>query len=168
MGLRPDPYAFEPCKLSRRSELGSRHGAPFLLALILLASFQSVGAQSLDELEQRGVKAFQERDFAAAERLFSELVRQKPSPMAFSYLATTEGAMGKYGEAIAHFRKSIELRNDTPLIRYNVALSYEKDNQLELAIAEFKSALAKDPKLTDARYALGVALLQAGSHTKHR
>lgn len=82
--------------------------------------------------------------------------------MAFSYLATTEGAMGQYSQAIIHFRKSIELGNDTPLIRYNLALSYLKDHQPEPAMRELKIALAKDPQFTAARYALGVALLSAG------
>jgi tetratricopeptide (TPR) repeat protein len=133
-----------------------------LLVLMLLGSIQLSGVQTPAELQQHGVQAFHAGEFALAEHLFSQLVRQDPSPMAFSYLATAEGAMGEYRQAIVHFRKSIELGNDTPVMRYNLALSYLKDNQLGSAITELKRAVAKNPEFVAARYTLGVALLHAG------
>lgn len=163
MGLKLDRSAFVQRRGSRRREPGKLGGAYVLLVLILSVPAWHLDAESFAELQQRGIKAFQAGEFAAAERLFSELVQEDPSPEAFSYLATTEGAMGKYRQAIVHFQKSIALGNDTPFMRYNLALSYQKDNQLASAIRELNLALVKNPQFTEARYALGVAQLQAGN-----
>jgi tetratricopeptide (TPR) repeat protein len=162
LGLRPDRSGFVRAESSKCRGSPTRSSASVVLALALFGPIRLLGAQSPAELQQRGVQAFHAGQFALAEHLFSQLVRQDPSPMAFSYLATAEGAMGEYRQAIVHFRKSIELGNDTPVMRYNLALSYLKDNQVGSAITELKRAVARNPEFVAARYTLGVALLHAG------
>lgn len=137
--------------------------APLLvLSLIILASVSKSEAQSVHDLERRGAEAFHARQFGAAERIYLLLVNQEPTAANFGYLATAEAACGHYGQAITHFRKSIELGNDAPSVHYYLALAYLKDNQLQLGMRELQITLAKDPGDVAARLALGIALLDAG------
>lgn len=147
---------------SRRFRNATLAPACVTLVLLLFAPLHLFGGQSPAELQQRGVQAFRAGQFALAKSLFSRLIRDDPSATAFSYLATAEGAMGEYRQAIVHFQKSIALGNDTPVMRYNLALSYLRQNQLGSAIIQLKHAVAKNPQFLAARYALGVAQLHAG------
>jgi hypothetical protein len=90
--------------LGEKFRLGRALG---LLALIFFGPFNLAGAQAPAELQQQGVQAFHAGEFAVAERLFSELVRVNPSAMAFSYLATAEGAMGEYRQASSTFESQL-------------------------------------------------------------
>jgi tetratricopeptide (TPR) repeat protein len=134
----------------------------FLIAVVAFSPRIALRGDSSRALQQRGIEAFNARQFAVAERLFSALVQQDPSGVTYAYLASTEGALGKYSRAIVHFRRAIQLGNDTPVIRYNLALAYLKDDQLTSGIRELQTALIRSPQFTQARYALGAALVAAG------
>lgn len=119
-------------------------------------------AQSVYSLERSGAEAFQARQFDSAVRIYKSLAKQEPTAANFGYLAAAEAASGHYSEAITHFRKSIELGNNTPSVHYYLALAYLKKNQLQSGIRELQVTLTKDPGYTSARLALGIALLDAG------
>ncbi|MGH9328335.1 MAG: tetratricopeptide repeat protein, partial [Terriglobia bacterium] len=129
------------------------------VAILLFGLVPALWGQSPTGLQEQGIRAFQARQFAEAERLFSELVRQEPTAAAYNYLAAAEGGAGNYRQAIADFQKSIQLGNDTPDLRYDLALAYVKDRQFAPGIRQLNIALGRQPNFTQARYALGVALL---------
>ena len=133
-----------------------------VLLLLLGAPIPVLHGQTAPELQQRGIQALEAGQYAAAEQVLTRLVTVHPSAAAFSYLATAEGAEGKYDQAIAHFRKSIELGNDTPSMHYVLGLAYLKVNQSGPGIRELELATTREPNFTAARYALGLALLDAG------
>ncbi len=137
-------------------------GSALILLVTLCGPVLALHAQSVTDLRQRGMKALAAGQFAVAEQLLSRLVAVDPSPAAFSYLATAEGAEGKYGQAVAHFRKSIELGNNTPSMHFVLGLAYLKENQSAPGIRQLEIAVDRKPDFTAARYALGLALLDAG------
>jgi predicted Zn-dependent protease len=148
--------------LRRRAALRYPFASLVVPGLIILAAATALRAQSLQGLDQRGIKALQTGQFSAAERIFASLVKLDPTASNLAYLATAEAACGDYGQAIAHFRKSIGMGNDSPSLRYNLALAYLKDRQPENGIRELRVVLASDPNDAAARLALGVALLDEG------
>jgi tetratricopeptide (TPR) repeat protein len=49
-------------------------------------------------------------------------------------------------EAIDHYIRSIELKPDWPLSRYNLAIAYEQIGKKELALAEYQKVAKLDPE----------------------
>jgi tetratricopeptide (TPR) repeat protein len=80
--------------------------------------------QSAEELARRGLEALKANQYSAAEKYFSALTEQFPSAAAFSNLAMSDAAQGKFEQAIAHFRRSIELGDRSAAVHYNLGLAY--------------------------------------------
>lgn len=145
-----------------RVRVGS--AAVILLAVLALTAALPAAARpdNRDTVLQSGIRAFQARDFAAAEQAFSHLATLEPSARNYNYLAMAEAANGEPGPAITDFRKSIRLGNNSPSVHYNLGLAYVQGGQAETAVEEFHQALSLDPKYLPARYALGMTLLHLG------
>lgn len=134
---------------------------PFFIAGLLI--FGAAAKSKPDaNLESRGIEALRAHDFQRAESIFKLLVNQNPTAANFDYLATAEAARGDYGQAILHFRKSIEMGNNTPSVHYYLALACLKEKQFQPGIQQLKVALAANPSYFVARLALGIALLNTG------
>jgi len=133
-----------------------------VLGAILPGCLSSGYAQSNDEILQRAISTFQAGDFSRAEQMFSLLVKQNPSAVNIGYLAMAEASNGELAKAIAHFRQSIELGNNSSSARYNLGIAYLNSHQPEAGIRELRQALSQDPRYLPARYALGVALVDTG------
>jgi tetratricopeptide (TPR) repeat protein len=144
-------------KASGRAAMGF-----FVLGLTLVGRGRDASAQSLENLVQRGVQALKANDFAQAERIFSVAVKESPSAANFNYLAVSEAGAGKLGLAITHFRRSIELGNESSSVHYSLGLAYLQQHQVASGLGELQLAVSLDPKLKPARYALAVALIDAG------
>src|SRR6185312_16133690 len=70
--------------------------------------------------------------------------------------AATEFARQKaWDEAIADYRKALELEPNDPLTHYNLALALKYKGEASVAAPEFQAALRLKPKWADAHYALG-------------
>jgi predicted Zn-dependent protease len=156
----PSPPRGRGHKAGRGAADRTFQGRCALLAATIVLNLFPALAQTPAELRQRGIQAFQAGQFAAAEHLFSQLAKEEPSAAAFNYLAAAEGSAGKFGLAINDFKRSIQLGNDTPYLRYDLALAYLKEHQPAAGIRELQVALARQPDFAQARYTLGVALLR--------
>src|SRR5256885_7265919 len=72
--------------------------------------------------------------------------------------AGTEFARQKsWDQAIADYRKALELEPNDALIHYNLALALKYKGEPRDAVAEFQTALRLKPKWADAEYGLGAA-----------
>jgi protein O-mannosyl-transferase len=69
---------------------------------------------------------------------------------------------GLFNEAIVHYRKAIELREDYSDAHTNLAAVLVRTGQVKAAIGEYKQALAIPPEDAAAHLRLAQALLQAG------
>jgi len=67
-----------------------------------------------------------------------------------------------YTQAIDFFRKALDKKTDTPLIRYNLALAYLQTNQKDLAKSVLQDLIKLDGKYWDAYYTLGGVLYDLG------
>src|SRR6476620_5487169 len=79
--------------------------------------------------------------------------------MAASYSkAATEFARQKsWDQAIANYRKAIELDPNDPLTHYDLGLALKYKGEARDAADEFQAALRLKPKWADAHYALGAS-----------
>src|SRR5579863_5993452 len=105
------------------------------------------------------MQALNAKNFAHAQELFSILVKKEPSALNLAYLAVADVGAGNLGQAIADFRRSIEMGNDSTLTRYGLGSTYLRNNEPEAAIRQLRLVIARDPSYVPALYTLGVALL---------
>jgi tetratricopeptide (TPR) repeat protein len=137
---------------------------PLLLVFCVFAPHLA-GQEKVEDRQQvlqNGIQAFEAHSFEAAEHAFSLLVQLDPSAQSYDYLARAEVADGKFAQAAADFRKSIELGNNSSSAHYNLGLVYIQLSERGLALQEFRRASELDPTSLPAKYALGINLLQSG------
>jgi tetratricopeptide (TPR) repeat protein len=67
---------------------------------------------------------------------------------------------GDYPGASRYFSQALDLANDNPVLRYNLALSLFYQRQWSNAIAAFQALLAKHPEHEKAQFNLGLAYLR--------
>ena len=77
-------------------------------------------------------------------------------------LGSALSARGKLDEAIAQFRKGLEIMPDNAAARYNLASALARKGNLAEAIAQYRKALEINPGFAGARYYLCKALLRTG------
>jgi tetratricopeptide (TPR) repeat protein len=130
------------------------------IALTLFSAFTS--AQLSGRLHKEGIEALQSHHFHHAVKLFSELVRTEPSATNFAYLAIAENGVKDYAASIADYERAIKLGDDSVLTRFGLGTTYLAYGKPLHGARQLRLALERDPNYTAARYALGVALLNAG------
>lgn len=134
----------------------------FLTGVALAGFLQAAYPQSEEQLQNEGIQALDSKNFPRAREIFSRLVESDPSGKNVGYLAVAESGDGDLPQAIADFKRSIRLGNDSALTRYGLGTAYLRNNQYEAAVRELRVVVARDPAYVAAQYALGVALVNAG------
>jgi predicted Zn-dependent protease len=129
------------------------------IALTLFSAFGS--AQSSGRLHDEGIEALESRHFHQAVKLFSELVKTRPSAANFAYLAIAENGVKDFAASIADYERAIKLGDDSVLTRFGLGTTYLEDGKPLAAAQQLRLALERDPNYIPARYALGVALVNA-------
>ena len=130
-----------------------------ILAGVLVTA--SLAAQSLGELKQRGIQAFEAGQFKVAKENFEALVRANPSGDNYASLAAAEFGMGEIQEAIGDFEHAIKLGFAPASVHFNLGLAYLKFQKEREGIRELKVAAGLEPDNSEVQYSLGVALLEA-------
>src|SRR5208337_1655646 len=125
-----------------RPEAPMRHGVLILAGT--LAAMNLLG-QSSEDLKQKGIKAFEAGQFAAAEATFKLLVQQDPSGENYSYEAVAELRTREVQAAIAHFQRAIELGYAPGSVHYNLGLALLRLLKTRAGIRELKLAAAQEP-----------------------
>src|SRR5262249_17336516 len=77
------------------------------------------------------------------------------TPATYSKAATEFARQKSWDQAIADYRKALELEPNDPLTHYNLGLALKYKDEARDAAAEFQVALRLKPKWADAHYALG-------------
>jgi tetratricopeptide (TPR) repeat protein len=112
-----------------------------------------------------GTIYFEEQEFRQAEAAFHEAVSFMPelkAGPARCNLANALFSQGKVAEAMAEFRKGLELKPDYALGHKNFAWVLQKQNQLPEAEAEYGKAIASKPDYAEAHYNLAMLLGDQG------
>jgi superkiller protein 3 len=122
-----------------------------------------VDDHSIEQLFERGNTAQAEGDYAEAERIFRQVIREQPNNAnAHKNLGVALSDQGKLEEAIAAYRRALELDPDYAYAHKNLGVALSDQGKLEEAIAAFRRALQFDPDNATAHNNLGFALEQQG------
>lgn len=101
--------------------------------------------------------------YANAETLWRTTVKQNPgSWMAHYCLAHAVGAEGRNDEAIAEFKKGIQLKPDIPEAHMDLALACRRKGDMTAAISQYEKALKLKADLPEACNGLALVLDSVG------
>src|SRR5579863_5364509 len=104
-----------------------------VLALVCLAAAQS---PSPEQLFREAVEAQKRGDDALAVRNYQQLLKLHPGAVALeANLGAALAHMGRYDEAIAHYRAALAKAPDNAGLRLNLALAFFKKNDAQHAAA---------------------------------
>lgn len=110
-----------------------------------------------------GVSCIQTGRFAEAEKLFIRLRENTTfAPVARKHLGQVAFALGKYKNAIQHYRQYLDAHPDDAFALGQMGMAYLQLQELDKAKEYCHKALATDPHHLPARHALGCALLEEG------
>ncbi|GBF94525.1 hypothetical protein Rsub_07059 [Raphidocelis subcapitata] len=85
------------------------------------------------------------------------------SALVLNQLGNAEGALGRWGDAMAHFREAAEDPELESIAGANYALAAFETGQQELAVKEARLLLRRDPSFLDMRAALAAFLWADGA-----
>ena len=158
---RPDPKD-RIAIASRMAEVtsGELQGAAAIEALIEVLGLDAANVQAHLRLgflmADSGRCAGAERHFAAA------IAGGLPSADAHLGLARCQAERGAIADALATFRDARRVEPGNPVVEANIGLLELDAGRLEPAISSLREALAEDPNLHQARFALVRALARSG------
>ncbi len=129
------------------------------------ALFDAVLADRPDDaeaLDLSGLVAIAQGDFAAAIGRIEKAVQLQETARFRSNLGVALGNAGRHEEALAAYRRALELRPDYPEAQNNLGISLARLGQPQAAERAFRDALALRPDYHDALMNLGDVLQTLG------
>lgn len=133
----------------------------WLAAVAVLILFQPV------DFSTEGIKALAAENYEEAERVFIQAVEADPEDYgAHFHLALTHSLLDKSTEAIAGYRKVLELKPGLYEAELNLGLLLLDGNQDKKAILHLESAVGEKPKEFRPNYYLAEALYESGEFAR--
>ncbi len=112
------------------------------VALVILLLLKPAVAGQDSQAMEAGIKAMQQKEYAAAEQAFQNAVKQNPkSASAHKLLGLAFGAQKKYLLAEGSFRRACELNPNEENACYYLALAYYNLGRFEKSRQTFEAAL---------------------------
>jgi tetratricopeptide (TPR) repeat protein len=134
--------------LLRRRDWGSTLGVPAAVAVLTLFGCRTLAYSAA---------------FENASRLWDATLAANPdAAVAHSERGIALANSGHPAEALAEYRRALEIWPDYELAHYNLGCALSEQGDLDGAVAEFHAALRSYPQFTDAEYNLGTVQLQRG------
>lgn len=110
-------------------------------------------------------------DLEKAKATFQEVLKDPfyPTPeFAYFNLARIHEQQGKVPEAIAEYKRALDIRPDYVDAHHNLGTLYLQQGKLDLAIRAFREATRLEPQGAIYQRSLGIAYLQAGKREEAR
>jgi tetratricopeptide (TPR) repeat protein len=116
---------------------------------------------------ERAVELHQSGQLEAAVQEYKNLIALLPDqPILYSNLGAAYAGLGDHAEAIASYRKALELDGGNAAIRFNLALAYYKAGRVDEAMAGLAEVVQADPANTAALLLLADCHMQLGEYRK--
>jgi tetratricopeptide (TPR) repeat protein len=104
----------------------------------------------------------QTRTWRDSERLWTHALAVAPSALAHYNLGVHLDGQGRWDEAIAHYRRALEIKPDFAEAHYNWGVDLARQGRWDEAIARYEHALRRKPDHAEAHYNWGIALARQG------
>lgn len=98
----------------------------------------------------------------AAVELFNRAIDLKPDAVYFDALGRSLKHLGRLDEAIAAYRKALQIKSDFANAQNNLGVALQAAGDNIASQAAFRAAIQIDPNLAEAQFNLGKILLDAG------
>lgn len=138
------------------------------LLFAVLASGIMFGAQvtfAQGDARQNALTLEQQGQNADAEEAWQSIVRSNPqSAEAYAHLGLLDARQERYDEAVANYRKAIELNAELPGLQMNLGLALFKAKDFKGAIKPFAAELKKHPDDQRLTILLGMAHYGMGDY----
>lgn len=122
------------------------------MSLVLAAMLAAQTPEQAQALEAKG-------DLAAAEKVWQALVAANPNDYRYrTSLGIVLARERKFPNAIAAYRKALQLHPNAPVTRLDLGLAYFKSGNFKLAVPELKAAAGALPGKEQIEALLGMAL----------
>jgi choline-sulfatase len=165
-GLADPKDKIQLFNLMTRAGETARHDAQSDEGLHALERVVADDPKVIDAWFMLGNEYYRRRQFMRAIDQFTRALELKPDyDLAVINMANAYRALGRDQEAMAGYRRFMDLDPKNAQIRYEAAQILIDDGRLEEARQELTQALALEPKLAAARNALGVLALRRGDLT---
>lgn len=110
-----------------------------------------------------GILHFDRNDFAQSESCYRRAIKIQPTfPIAWSNLANSLSAQGRYDEGVQACHTALEQQPGYQTAMNNLGAIYVRQNRFDEAAELFRKAIAANPDNTDAHRNLGAALIRHG------
>ncbi|MGA8594981.1 MAG: tetratricopeptide repeat protein [Bryobacteraceae bacterium] len=127
-----------------------------LATISLLLLSQAAGPP---DLQTQGIQALDRRDYQQAEQVFSQLLKNDPKDYSASFnLALAEAGLKKDAEAIANFKRTLELKPGLYQAELNLGMLYLRSNRPADAASLLADVVRQKPDLAQPYVFLGEAL----------
>ena len=104
--------------------------------------------------------------FDDALECFDHVIEQNPGDiLAYNHLGTIYSLRGDSKNAVASYRRGLQLDANHPILHYNLAQEYEKLGYYDEVISEYEAALRAKPGWSDAINSYALFLM---SHNQHK
>ena len=104
--------------------------------------------------------------FDDALECFDHVIEQNPGDiLAYNHLGTIHSLRGDSKNAVASYRRGLQLDANPPILHYNLAQEYEKLGYYDEVISEYEAALRAKPGWSDAINSYALFLM---SHNQHK
>lgn len=104
--------------------------------------------------------------FDDALECFNHVIEQNPGDiLAYNHLGTIYSLRGDSKNAVASYRRGLQLDANHPILHYNLAQEYEKLDYYDEVISEYEAALRAKPGWSDAINSYALFLM---SHNQHK
>lgn len=135
--------------LARFHQLAPKVGIALLASVLGILTIQEAGYYASDEV------------------LLKETTRRNPKAwLAYSILGVVVHRQGRSDEAIASYRKSLEIHPDNPYALTNLGIALEEKGQMAEAEPLYRKAIQSDPTHATACMQLGNLLFRRGAQTE--
>jgi tetratricopeptide (TPR) repeat protein len=124
-------------------------------ALVLGGSAAAVAALG-------GLTWTQTQTWRNSERLWTHALAVAPSSLAHYNLGVHFDALGRWDEAIAHYRQALAIKPDYADAHYNWGVDLARQGRWDDAIARYEHALRLKPDHAEAHFNWGIALARQG------
>ena len=132
-------------------------------ALLILSGFLASAVDAPKAVFDRAVQSLVAGDYPAAERGFQAVLKEQPRHVgALGNLGIIYSRTGRAGQAIAVYRRALQISPDDQAILLNLGLAWLKQEAHQRALPLFERVAALDPKNLQARQLVAVCRLYTG------
>lgn len=145
--------------------------ALFLIAFVIAATVARAQAPDVDPaliaIAQAALKAQQQGHLAEAEAGYRRFLEAEPRNVeVLGNLGVVYAGLGRYDDAIATYRKALDISSLSTPIRMNLAIAYYKAARCAEALPELALVLQSDPGLYSAQLLSADCHMQLGQYDK--